>query len=165
MSVTETPRQTSEPAVASRRHRPVSVMATVGVLVFLGMSATSGGVAMVLDIGAPPHEWLADIPVIDSWLVPGLVLSLGFGVGSLVTGYAMLLRWPRVHLAERLTRHHWTWIATIAIGVGQVVWIAIELIYIPLSVLQAVYGATGVALVLLPLHPAVRRFLSTGNTR
>ncbi len=35
--------------------------------------------------GYLPHRWLDRIPVIDSWLVPGFVLGVGFGVGSLVT--------------------------------------------------------------------------------
>jgi hypothetical protein len=109
MAVTVTPAVTG--------HRPGAVWTTIGVLVFLGVSAVAGGVAMVFGIGAaPPHEWLDRIPVLDTWVVPGLV---------------------------------------------QIAWIVIELTYIPLSGLQAVYGGIGVALLLLlPLHPAVRVYLA-----
>jgi len=153
---------TMTPAVTG--HRPAPVLTTIGVLTFLGFSAVAGGISMVAGRGvAPPNDWLDGIPVIDSWLVPGLVLGIGFGIGSLLTAYGMLRRprWPWLHWAERLTRHHWSWIATILIGLGQVVWIAVELVYLPQpSALQAVYGGVGVGLLLLPWHPAVRRHLA-----
>jgi hypothetical protein len=72
-------------------------------------------------------------------------------------------RWAWLLPVERLTRHHWSWIAAIALGAGQIAWIVIELIYLPqLSALQAVYGGVGVALLLLPLQPAVRGHLTAG---
>jgi len=67
-------------------------------------------------------------------------------------------------LACRLTHHHWSWIATILIGLGHIAWIAAEIIYLPQpSALQAVYGALGVALLLLPLHAAVRGYLAASR--
>lgn len=155
MAVTVTPTLTG--------HRPAAVVTTIAVLVFLGISAMAGGIAMVFGIGAaPPEDWLAAIPVIDNWVVPGLVLGIGFGIGSLVAAYGMLrrARWVWLGFVERLSRLHWSWIATVLIGAGQIAWITIELIYIPLSVLQAIYGGVGVALLVLPLHPAVRGYLT-----
>lgn len=133
-------------------HRPISVMTTVGLLVFLGVSAVAGGVMLLVDIRDAsmfPVEWLDELPLVDSWLVPGLVLGLGFGVGSLVVAYGMLARpGPLARLA---------WWATIALGVGQVAWIGLELVYLPgWSWLQVIYGATGLALALLPLLPSAR---------
>lgn len=107
-------------------HRPAAVVTTGGVLVFLGISALAGGIAMVLGMGAaPPETWLDEIPAIDNWVLPGLVLGIGFGAGSLVAAYGMLRR-PRfgwLGSVEQLTRHHWSWIATILIGPGHVDWI------------------------------------------
>jgi hypothetical protein len=138
-------------------HRLAAVWATIGALMFLGVTAVGGAVAMVSGAAAPPDDWLDRIPVIDSWVAPGVVLGVGFGLGSLLTAYGVAYR-PR--FAERLTRRHWSWYATILIGLGHLVWIALELVYLPqTSVLQAVYGAVGVVLVLLPLHPDVRRYL------
>lgn len=66
-------------------HRPAAVPTIAGVLTFLGLSAFAGGVALVFGAGAaPPEEWLDQIPLIDSWTVPGLVLGVGFGLGSLI---------------------------------------------------------------------------------
>lgn len=90
------------------------------------------------------------------------MLGVGFGLGSRLVGYGMRRRpqWPWLRPVDRLTRHHWSWIATILIGAGQLAWISLELVYLPeLSILQAIYGAVGLVLVLLPLIPSARSHL------
>jgi hypothetical protein len=137
-----------------RTHATPPVVVTIALLAVLGVSATAGGIGLISG-AAPPRQWLDSIPLIDSWIVPGLVLGVGFGLGSLVTAYGLT------------ARYRWAWLATVLIGAGQVVWIALELVYLPrFSWLQPVFGAVGLALVLLPMHPGVRRYLTNrGSTR
>ena len=159
-------RTIAEPTVT--RHRPASVLATIGVLVFLGLSALAGGIGLTFNVwftSSFPGDWLDRIPLIDSWLIPGLVLGIGFGLGSLVAAYGMFRRprWPWLGSAERLTGHHWSWIATVLIGAGQLVWILLEITYLGgVSPLHVVYGSVAVALMLLPLLSPVGNYL--GNT-
>jgi hypothetical protein len=157
--------QTQTPAAIKAR-RPGSVLAIVSILFFLGVTALAGGIAMTFGLGGDqvmvPEEWLEDIPLIDSWLLPGLVLGLGFGVGSLITGVAMLkrTRWGWVAPLERVTGRHWSWLATVLIGAGHVAWIALELVFLPaVSWFHPLYGAIGLALLLLPLLPSVEQDL------
>jgi hypothetical protein len=149
--------------VASRRgHRPAPVLVLIVVLVFLGISAIAGGVALTVGGAQPPDDWLDAIPVVDTWTVPGLVLGIGFGFGSLLVAYGVLRRprWPVLATVERATGYHWAWAGALLLGLGHVAWIVLELVYLPEpSALQAVYGAVGVALVALPALPAVRRYL------
>ena len=137
---------------------------TAGVLLFLGLTAVPSGVVMLVGgTDVFPAEWLDDFPLIDSLVLPGLVLLLGFGVGSLVTAYGVLRRpvWPVLGFVERWTRHHWSWLATILLGVGQTVWIGLEYVYLDtVSFLQPLYGTVGLLLALLPLTPGVRRWLA-----
>jgi hypothetical protein len=137
---------------------------TVGLLVFLGVSGLFGGAGLIFGIWGMqliPREPLDRIPLIDSWLIPGLVLGIGFGLGSLTAAYGILRRparpWQKV--AYRLTGRHWSWAATILLGFGQLVWLLIEWIYIGVSPLLVVYGAIGAALMTLPLLAPVRRYL------
>jgi len=147
-------------------HRPASVLTAFWLLVVLGVSALAGGIALVfgsVDNGmAPPAAWLEALPVIDSWLIPGLVLGIGFGLGSLLTGYGVWKRphWSWASFIEAPTGHHWSWIATMLIGLGQAAWIGLELLFLPeLSWLQAFYGPLGLALFLLPLTRSMRDHL------
>ncbi|WP_157546144.1 hypothetical protein [Hamadaea tsunoensis] len=169
----------SRPAtdMSGRRAAPPSdtgsapaVRGLAGLLVFLGFSAAGGGIAMLADLHGGrylPSRWLDGLPLIDTFLAPSLVLLAGFGAGSLLTAYGVLRRpvWRWARPVERWTRHHWSWAAVQALGAGQLVWIGLELIYLPdLSWLQAAYGTTGLALLLLPWTGPVRRRLRTGMT-
>ncbi|MEX0863819.1 MAG: hypothetical protein WD269_02970 [Acidimicrobiia bacterium] len=141
------------------RRSPLTIGIVEWTLMFLAVTATAGGFAMIVGILVPPAGWLDVIPLVDSWLIPGLVLGIGFGFGSLVVFTAMMRRWEWPWV-EGLTGHHWSWIATILIGLGQMVWIGFELAFLPeLSALQVVYGLVGTALFLVPFLPSVRQHL------
>jgi hypothetical protein len=154
--------------VASRPHRtrrPFAVTLLIVLLAVLGMGAVGGGLAMILGIGGEsfmPDEYLDALPLVDDWVVPGLVLLLGFGIGSLVAMYGVLRRpgWPALGWLEERTGHHWSWLLTMAIGWGQVAWILIEVVSIPFSALMPTFGLVGLALALLPLTRAVRLHLA-----
>jgi len=152
---------TSHPATA------VAYKATVGLLVFLGISALGGGLMMIFAGDTIfPAEWLTAFPVITNWVVPGLVLAIGFGVGSLVTAHGARRQptWGVMRPVEQWTRQHWSWLATSLIGLGQMVWIALELLYLEGGAwLQVLYGSVGVALFLLPLTAELRRRLSIAD--
>lgn len=144
--------------------RPVPVAWISALLLVLGLGATAGGAAMTFGLGGSsvlPDEYLEAVPLINSWVVPGIVLMVGFGFASLIVAYGVLqrLRWRWLDGIERMTGYHWSWIATIAIGVGQVVWIGLEFIYIPFSWLMPTFGLIGLALALLPFTAQVRRHL------
>lgn len=149
--------------VRTTQSQPLAVRVTVGLLVFLGVTAAAGGFAMTTGLGGdqvrPPREWLDGIPLVSSWVVPGLVLGLGFGAGSLVAAWGMVRRprWSGLDGVERRTGEHWSWLAAVVLGAGQVVWIGLELVYLPaVSWFHPLYGAVGLALVALPLGRSAR---------
>jgi hypothetical protein len=65
---------------------------------------------------------------------------------------------------EDLTGHHWAWFATLALGVGMMTWIGLQLVWIDFNALHAVYGTIGLTLAVLPLTRSVRDHL-TGSRR
>ncbi|HEX5201247.1 MAG TPA: hypothetical protein VFW27_15050 [Actinoplanes sp.] len=142
--------------------RPAVVIVTVAVLVFLGVTAAAGGAAMLLGF-TPPDEWLDAVPMISSWTAPGMILAVGFGAGALTTAYGVVRR-PRVHVlrsVERAVGEHWSWLATILLGLGLIMWIALEVVYLPqTSFLQFAYAVVGLVLLVLPLHPRLRADLA-----
>jgi hypothetical protein len=149
-----------------RRHRPFTVVLVTTLLAILGLGAVGGGWAMIFGIGGADFMsagYLEALPLVNNWVVPGLILLVGFGIGSLVVGYGIAFRprWPWLAGLERLTKHHWSWTATIVIGAGQVLWILLEVISIPFSILMPIFGFIGLALALLPLTPTVSRYLDT----
>jgi hypothetical protein len=107
----------------------------VGLLIWLGIGALAGGVALVAapdgSIMHMPLSWLAGSPFPD-FLVPGLILGGLFGVGSFaVAGLGLWGRRAAPFLA-------------FALGCAQMIWIVVELAIIRgISVLHPLYFLTG----------------------
>lgn len=121
------------------------------------LTSAAGGLALMLGPGigslgiTPPLEYLEGSPF-DSYLLPGLILLVVVG-GTHLLAWLLLLR-----------RQRWAPAASAVAGCGILVWIFVQMVVIPFSVLQAVYFGTGLlelVLVLLLLDvlnppPAVR---------
>lgn len=153
---------TSKPAEATTgSRRPTTATAAIAVLGFLGVSAVGGGIGLFFDIGMRDERWLDQIPLIPNWAVPGLVLGVGFGLGSLVVAYGVLRRpeWGWLAWAERLTGRHWAWVATLVLGIAMVAWIGLQLIWLSISFLHVIYGLVGLALIVLAWSGSLRDYL------
>jgi hypothetical protein len=143
--------------------RPLSLRWLLGCLTFLSLSAVFGGVVLV---GSPSGAWL-HIPLsvlqyspFSDFLIPGLILGLVFGVGSLATVLALWWRptWPPAGALTRLTGEHWAWSAAVALGIGQIIWIVTETLMLRgASWLGLIFGSLGVLIVVLAFQPGVRR--------
>jgi hypothetical protein len=133
-------------------------------LAFLAVTAIGGGLEMLLFPQGNPFvkaEWLDSVPF-DDWILPGLILLVGFGLGSVLVLWGVLRR-SRIGPLDRLatpTRHHWSWLGSMLLGAGLVLWIVLEVVLIPeRSVVEAVYLVVGVVLVLLPWVPTAAAYL------
>ena len=110
----------------------------------LGVTALAGGIALALGprLGSlgivPPPEYLQGTPF-GSYLVPGLVLLLVVG-GTQVGAFLLLLR-----------RAAWAVAAAGVAGCGMLIWVFVQMVFIPYSPLQAVYFGGGLAELLLAL--------------
>lgn len=120
--------------------RSLARPALLTVLAFVAVTAFLGGVALVLGalvpslatVLSPPPEYLAGTPF-ASYLLPGLLLGIVVG-GMHALAFVLLLR-----------RHPWADPASAAAAFAVLIWIFIQMIYIPFSFLQAVYFIAGVA--------------------
>ncbi|MEI6767060.1 MAG: hypothetical protein WCM76_15620 [Bacteroidota bacterium] len=114
---------------------------TVILLFFNVISAFYGGILLVLD----PSGQLMQIPTtlldsspFDSFLIPGLILLIVIGAGSLMTAI----------LTIRKSKQFYKWVVTM--GSGLIIWILTELIMIrEFSMLQVIYGGLGIILLFL----------------
>lgn len=148
-----------------RSGRPATATATIAVLGFLGVSAVGGAFGFFFDVGMRDEGWLEQIPLITNWAVPGLILGIGFGLGSLVAAYGVMRRpvWEWLAWAERLTGQHWAWTATLVLGIGMVVWIGLQLIWLGVSFLHVIYGLVGLALIALASSDTFRDYMRSGR--
>lgn len=105
----------------------------------VALTAVGGGVALIA--GAitatssgsikPPDTYLAGSPF-TGYLVPGLLLLLVVG-GLHAVAFVLGLR-----------RSRWAPLATAVAAFGLLIWIFVQMVWIPFSPLQAVYEAVGI---------------------
>lgn len=110
----------------------------------LAVSAFYGGGYLIADpTGATiglSMDWLAGSPFPD-YLVPGLVLVVGFGLGSLAVILGLLVG------------HRWTPYAAPGLGFGLLTWIVVQIWVVgTVTVLHIVYGGLGLLLVGLSIR-------------
>lgn len=124
--------------------RPVRRL-LIGCMAFQGVSGVAGGIGLVFDPSGEtlgiPIEWLAG-SMFGDYLVPGLVLLSVLGVVPLVVTWGLWRRRP------------WARPSSLVVGIGLLIWIAIEVAvigYQPDPPLQTIYGALGALIVALSL--------------
>lgn len=160
MTDPQTPTTTLDPGDSLRsrgRTEGVTRALLIGMTGAVAVTAFGGGVALILGaivpslatILSPPVSFLAGSPF-SSFLVPGIVLGAVVGGTHLAAAVLLLRRTPRRYLV------------TVVAAYAVLIWIFVQMIFIPFSFLQAAYFAAGLGelgLVLLALgvmrrHPA-----------
>ena len=115
----------------SHGRRPLSVRMALGGLGFVGATAIAGGLEML----AFPRgnrflqpDWLASIPIVDSYRIPGIALAVGVGTPALGAGVGLARRHQarRPHRPERHRKQHWSRRARRLSGFALLAWLAIE---------------------------------------
>lgn len=104
------------------------------------MTALAGGVAIIIGASNPsisfvialPQEYLAGSPF-ATYLVPGIVLAVVVG-GLHAVALAMLLKRARAGV----------FVSAVA-AFAMLIWIFVQMVFIPFSFLQAVYFLAGLA--------------------
>ncbi|MHB1134451.1 MAG: hypothetical protein ACYC4L_18930 [Chloroflexota bacterium] len=120
-----------------------SAAATMALLVLLGIGAGFGGWSLVTAGDGEnsiqmPLSWLVGTPF-SNYVIPGFILFTLFGLGSFFTvGVALLRHWTAPYLA-------------FALGVGQMIWISVQLAmmsHLGIFVLQPVMFGWGALIAL-----------------
>ena len=148
--------------------------ATIGGLLFLGVTALEGGIEMLLYPRGNeflPGELMDSVPLLDAFVIPGLVLALVLGIGSLFVAWGVASR-RESRPPERLedwSNRHWSWAGTLLTGASFASWMIVEIALlgapwntantseaITTSVLYGIYVTVAVSLLALPWHGSVR---------
>lgn len=104
------------------------------ILAVLGIQAFYGGVQLIRDAFGLPADWLDALPF-DSWVIPGVLLMVLIGIPS----FALL----GMHVAGNAAADR----LTLAFGCGVMLWILVQVFFIPFFFLQPVVFVLGLLLV------------------
>lgn len=135
----------------------------ISLLLFLGLGAIGGGVALIISpsgklLGGLPLSILTNSPFSD-FLIPGIILFTILGLFPCYISYALIKK-PINNVAEYFNLFkdmHWAWTYSIYISFALIVWIQVETIYIQgTGWLQTFYMLYSIPIILVALLPQVR---------
>lgn len=148
--------------------RPIEAYILIMLLMFQVISAFGGGIA----IAVKPDGSLLGIPLFilqgspfHNFLIPGIILSVVLGVLPLTAAIGLVFprKWKWMGICNIYSTRHWAWAYAIYTGLGLIIWILVQHIYIGYSVLQTIYQALGVVIIVFALMPRVISYYQTNG--
>ncbi|MEP6931150.1 MAG: hypothetical protein ABI850_14105 [Flavobacterium sp.] len=132
-------------------------------LSFLGISAISGGGALIISpsgklLGGLPLSILENSPFAD-FLIPGIILFFVLGLSPLLIAVALVKR-PFIPFAEYFNLFkdmYWAWTYSIYIAFALIIWIQVETFFIQgVGWLQMFYMLYAIPMLIAALLPQTR---------
>jgi len=145
----------------AQAHRPFWVHLLVFFCVVLGAGGLYGGYAFVTDPTGASIGMDASMlrGFLGTYLPFGIFLLIAFGIAPIVLAWALLARPPWLTRITAARGWDGAWVATLAMGVGLLIWMAGQFIIMGYTApIQAFTLFLGVVITLLSLVPAVRRY-------
>lgn len=132
-------------------------------LLLVGVGGFYGGIAMLGDPnGSPMGMPVSDLKwtPFQSYFIPGLILILVWGCGSLLI-LASLWRRPQFAMLDGISQRmheHWAWGLTILLGLALIIWLTVQVITLPaVAPIQYVMYSLSILIMAIPLLPQMRQ--------
>jgi len=132
----------------------------------LGFGALGGGVMLIFDptgeaMGIPLS--MLERTFFPSFLIPGILLLVIFGLLPLLVAYAIWRR-PNWKIAEAFNLYrndlHPPWALSLYIGFGQIIWITVQTYMMnTVHIVHLGYTALSLIILIVTLLPSVRTYL------
>lgn len=143
--------------------RPFAVSALIFIQIFLGLNGLLGGGAFLLapdgHILQMPFSHLKNTPFRD-FLVPGLLLFVFLGLYPMAVAYGLWKQpgWSWPDALNPFKRIHWSWAGSLAAGVIAIIWIIVQIQWIPVGFLHVFILGWGILILVVTLMRSVRQY-------
>jgi hypothetical protein len=154
--------------------RPFTVYILIFLLAILGLNGLAGGIGLIGDSSGEaigfPLAWLENTPFND-YLIPGHILFTVLGIFPIVVSVLLYFKpeWSAMRPLERFTHEHWSWLASLTVGVAAVIWIVVQFLMLgvrhPVQIgLEIVVITLGIVIIAVSLFPSVRHYYQIPKT-
>jgi hypothetical protein len=146
-----------------RAPRPLIVKVLIFLEAFLGINGLIGGIPFML---APdghllqmPFSHLKNTPFPD-FFIPGVLLTIFLGLYPLAAAYSVWkqARWGWPEAINPFKQYHWSWAGSLAAGVIAIIWILVQIQWIPLGFLHVFILMWGILILIVTLLQGVRQY-------
>jgi hypothetical protein len=143
--------------------KPITLRLLVASLIFLAFGGLYGGISMLTDPTGKSLQMDSVLPklLLPNYILPGIFLLLVMGLTPLVLAYSLVARpsWAWIQNLIPASQYHWAWLATLAIGIVLMVWLAVQAALIGFRwSIQYITATNGIVILFLTLLPGVRKY-------
>jgi hypothetical protein len=155
--------------IKSKITSPFAARVLVFLLLFIGIGGLISGLMLFLSPSGELMKWSVEMlegTPFTNFLIPGIVLFLFIGIFPILVSYGLLrqLSWRWAETINIFKKYHWSWIASLAVGVIMLIWIIVETSLLGyISFLQPVITIWGIVIIALTLLPNARNYLNSHN--
>lgn len=149
--------------------KPFSSVLLILSHLFLGIGATFGGVAFILD----PSGKLIHMPLsaLDSspfhnFLIPGMILLIVFGAIPFMVAFSLLTgwEWKPANYLNLFSNMHWYWTYSLYIGFALIIWITVQVSLMKaVAAIHIVYIILGLVIQAITLLPSIQNYYGREN--
>ncbi len=148
--------------------RPFETWILIVLLAFLAINAIYGGISLMLApdgslLGMQPG-WLDKSPF-KNYLIPGFLLLLMNGVFPLLAVFGLITK-NQNKLLNKLNIYpgkYWGWTFSVYSGIITNIWIIVQQLIAEYFILQTIFSAVGLLILVAALLPRVMRFYNIEN--
>lgn len=143
--------------------RPFEIYILISLLLFQVISAFGGGLAMAIKPDGSglgiPLSILNGSPF-SNFLIPGIILCVVLGVLPLIAALGLIFgkAWGLISVFNIYPNRYWAWAYAVYSGLGLIIWITVQHIYIGYSILQTIYQSLGIVIIVFALMPRVIKY-------
>lgn len=156
----------AHPAPSQQKSIPAAAIVLIILHAVLGLGALGGGAMLIFDptgdaMGMPLS--MLERTFFPSFLIPGILLLLIFGVFPLIVAYA-IWRQPHWKTIEAINPYrndlHPAWALSLYVGFGQIIWITVQTYMMnAVHIVHLGYTTLGLIILIVTLLPSVRTYL------
>ncbi|CAM4143372.1 hypothetical protein [Saccharibacillus endophyticus] len=153
-------------ASSKQKSTPAAAIFLILLHAILGFGALGGGAMLIFDptgeaMGMPVS--MLERTFFPSFLIPGILLLVVFGLFPLLVAYAIWRR-PDWKAAQALNPYrndlHPAWALSLYVGFGQIIWITVQTYMMnAVHIVHLGYTALGLIILIVTLLPSVRTYL------
>ena len=142
---------------------PVFALVLIVLMFIMSIGSLISGALLFLSPGGKAMGMSTEMlsgTIFPNFLVPGIVLFIFLGIFPMLVGIGLIHKsdWRWARALNPFPAHHWTWTASIAVGIITLFWMIIELSLVGyISLLQPLVLLWGVVFLLLTTVPSVRK--------
>lgn len=143
--------------------KPILIYPLILLILFVSIGALFGGFSLISDPSGSslklPENYLKD-SFFKDYFIPGIILFSVLGVIPLILIYGIFMK-NSLNFLNKFRVYKdllWQWNFLVYYGFGLIIWINVQIMFVPYFILQPIISLIGVLIIVLTFFNSIREY-------